>query len=441
LAVSILGLGYVGMTLSLKLAEAGQNVFGVDCNESIVRTLMQGRVHLSEPGLQELLGKHLGKRFFPSTRLPPHHHGSSYVICVNTPVDSVGRIDLSPLTAAASDVGRSLREGDLVAVRSTVPPGTTRRMVVPTLESCSGLQAGRDFGVCVAPERTVEGKALAELGRLPQIIGGFDASSAEAGQALFRSVTPDTRVVSSMEAAEMVKLLDNCYRYAVFAIGNEFGLACEALGLDAAEVIEAANWHYPRNDIKMPGAGVGGGCLPKDARMMIDAMKRSGVSPTLLRAARKVNEGMPRRIFEIVDGFHAANRIPKNRSKILILGFAFKGKPQVNDTRHSPGGYLSRLLRKSGYNVCGYDPAVSEDQIRSFGAEPCEVQEGFMQATAAVAMNDNPTFADLDLAKLSRRMSSPCLIVDGWRILDDSRLGAREGVIFRRLGNGRTRGP
>jgi UDP-N-acetyl-D-mannosaminuronic acid dehydrogenase len=283
----------------------------------------------------------------------------------------------------------------------------------------------------------VEGKALAELGRLPQIMGGYDPQSAEAGAALFRSITSDTRIVSSMEAAEMIKLMDNCYRYAVFAIGNELGLACEALGLDAGEVIAAANWHYPRNDIKMPGAGVGGGCLPKDARILIDAMRTSGARPTLLVAARRVNEGMPRRMFEIVDRFHSSNGISKRLSKILILGFAFKGNPQVNDTRHSPGGCLSRLLGKAGYKVCGADPAVSNDQIRSFGAEPCEAKDGFSHATAAVAMNDNPSFKALDLARLSRLMAKPCLIVDGWRILDESTLKLGSKVTFRRLGNGK----
>jgi UDP-N-acetyl-D-mannosaminuronic acid dehydrogenase len=135
------------MTLSMKLADAGEQVYGVDCNENVVQTLLQGRMHLSEPGLLELLGEHLGKRFFPSTELPSLHPRSSYVICVNTPVDSGGKTDVAPLRAAASAVGRSLCRGDLVAVRSTVPPGTTRSVVIPTLESGSKLRAGEGFKI------------------------------------------------------------------------------------------------------------------------------------------------------------------------------------------------------------------------------------------------------------------------------------------------------
>ncbi len=437
MACTVIGLGYVGLTLSLKLASLGETVHAVDRKEDVIKTLLAGKAHISEPGLEEHLQRTLGTSFFPSTVYPEAGKSSTHILCVNTPLGADGKPDIEPLREAATALSSNLTPGDLVIVRSTVPPGATRSIVLSALEAGSGLGCGRDFSACVAPERTIEGNALAELGRLPQIIGGFDEKSAELASGFWRRVTEKVRVVSSMEAAELTKLLDNSYRYATFAIGNELGLACEAMGLDSREIIEAANWEYPRNDIKLPGAGVGGGCLPKDSAMLADAMRAAGVEPRLLEAARAVNEGMPRRISEYVMEFHRRHGIERQSSKILVLGFAFKGRPEVSDTRHSPGGYLSRLLSEHGYRVWGYDPAVDPDRIAEFGAVPCgSPEEGFARATSIIAMNDNPRWSELDLERLITLQANSSLVVDGWKVFDEGKI-RRKGTYFKRLGNGR----
>ena len=437
MASTIIGLGYVGLTLSLKLADLGEMIYAIERKQEVVDSLLAGKPHISEPGLEGYLGKYLGKRFFPSTEPPQAGLASTHILCVNTPMGTSGKPDLSPLREAAVKLSSYISKGDLAVVRSTVPPGATRSVVLPEIEKGSGFMCGADFHLCVAPERTMEGKAISELGKLPQVIGGFNRTSSRLAAQFFGRITSKIRTVSSMEAAELTKLLDNSYRYTAFAIGNEFGLACEALGLDSHEVIEAANWEYPRNDIRLPGAGVGGGCLPKDSSMLADAMKEAGVSPKILLAAREINEGMPREILDRVIDFHRTHLIPPEESKILILGFAFKGRPEVNDTRHSPGGHLSKMLIDQGFNVQGYDPAVVSDKIRQFGAVPCRtVEEGFENATCVVTMNDNPRWSDLDLGKLSALQTNSSLIIDGWKVLNENKI-KEKGVLFRRLGDGR----
>jgi UDP-N-acetyl-D-mannosaminuronic acid dehydrogenase len=212
---------------------------------------------------------------------------------------------------------------------------------------------------------------------------------------------------------------------------------CEALGLDSREVIRAANWEYPRNDIKLPGAGVGGGCLPKDSSMLIDAMKKAGLKPRIMAAAKDINENMPEKILERVEEFHEKHAISPKESKILIMGFAFKGRPEVNDTRHSPGGHLCRMLNERGYAVFGFDPAVTREQIATYGAQVCQTaEEGFSGATCVIAMNDNPRWGQLDLSNLSTLLTNSSLVIDGWDVLERGQI-EKESVYFWRLGDGR----
>jgi UDP-N-acetyl-D-mannosaminuronic acid dehydrogenase len=437
MATTVIGLGYVGLTLSLKLASLGEQVYAVERKPEIVEMLLEGESHISEPGIEEILERYLGDRFLPSTQPPRTGYSDSHVICVNTPLDCSGMPDLSSLKDASQSLSRYISTGDLVVIRSTVPPFTTRRVVLPAIEDGSGLKCGDGFHLCVAPERTVEGNALEELGKLPQIIGGYDRASTEAGSRLFRIITDNVRPVSSMEAAEMTKLLDNSYRYAIFALANEFGLACDHLGLDAREVIDSANWEYPRNDIKLPGAGVGGGCLPKDSSILIESMREIGFGAKMLTAAKEVNEGMPMHVAATVREFHDRHRIPRERSKVLVLGLAFKGRPEVKDTRNSPGGKLSRVLVDDGFRVYGFDPAVGEEHIREFGAVPVRnVEEGFRDATCVVAMNDNPRWESLDLSALTQLQSNSSLVIDGWNVLDETSI-AKRNVYFKRVGDGR----
>ncbi len=388
---------------------------------------------MSEPGILELLSE-VGNRFKVSSEIID---GSNcYILCVNTPVDmDSGSPDMRFLKEAALHVSEHIKKGDMVILRSTVPPGISRE-VGNWISGRCGLEPGKDFSLAAAPERTVEGRALQEISALPQIVGGIDSSSAKRAVELFDNLTSNVRIVSSLEAAELVKLLDNSFRYVSFALANEFGLACEELGLDAYEVIEAANWKYPRNQIKLPGAGVGGGCLPKDARMLSFACNQRGLVPRMLRAATETNERMPIRIFERIKTFHSQNGLPLQGSRILIMGFAFKGSPEVSDVRHSPTEPLVTLLENHKAIVYGHDPALSREMIEEMKAFPCN-PSSIDNLRCVVVMNNNENFGRVDLRDLAERITRPGLVADGWRMLD-GRLLRDLGVEYYCVGVGTT---
>ena len=268
--VAIAGLGYVGLTLSVALARRGVDVLGYDREPRIVEALAAGRPHLYEPGIEEGLRELLGDRFRVVGALPRDSVDAA-VLCVSTPVDpATGQPVLEPLRAAAGAVAEAFGPDTLVIVRSTVPVGASRTVVLPQLLARWGRAR-----LAFCPERTIQGQALRELEELPQVVGGFDTESRDAAAALFRRLTPRIVPVSSLEAAEMVKLINNCHTDLIYSYGNEVALMAERLGLDPLELIHAANLDYPRPDLSRPGF-VGGGCLSKDPYILIESVRAAG---------------------------------------------------------------------------------------------------------------------------------------------------------------------
>ena len=288
---AVVGLGFVGLTFALTLADAGVSIQGIEKDPEVRKNLRNGVPHFHERGLEPMLDEHVGDT------LTIHDDVSAvdsdiYVLCVNTPLDDEQDIDTSALQAAAREVGENLSVHDLVIVRSTVVTGTCREVVVPTLEAASDLVAGQDFFVAYAPERTIAGNALNELKSLPQVIGGINKSSADYASQLFQMFSKTTVPVSSLEAAETVKLLNNSYRDLRFAFANETAMICNEWGLDTHEVIHAANEGYDRNQIPSPSPGVGGACLTKDPYFLGLSGEYRGYDPVLPAASREVNEAM-----------------------------------------------------------------------------------------------------------------------------------------------------
>lgn len=239
--VNVIGLGYVGQTLAVTLAEAGFMVYGSDINEVVLGELRCGRSSVREPGIDDLIAKHLNKNLFIEVQEAIYSHNiDAFIISVSSPVNKQTKEPmLGSVRAIAEDIKKHIKPGQMVLLRSTVPIGTTRNLVRPILEE-SGLRAGEDFGLAFAPERTIEGDALEELRVLPQIIGGFSEESVVRATEMFLRTTDKIIPVSSVEAAEAVKLLDNSYRDVRFAYANEVACFFEKAGLDAFEVIRVA---------------------------------------------------------------------------------------------------------------------------------------------------------------------------------------------------------
>jgi len=253
--VCVVGTGHIGLPLAALLAEVGFEVTGYDTNDDFVTHVnTTGSTDFREEGLDELLAKHLHKGL-TLTSSPPAGQ-DVYIITVGTPLETgMQRPNLERVRMAVQRIAPGFGENPLIVLRSTVSIGTTRSVVLPEI-----TRAARRFGLAFCPERTIEGKAIPEMRSLPQIVGGLDDESADRAEALFRLITPKIVRVSSLETAEMIKLINNTYRDLTFAFANEVALIAERMGLSAAEMIHAANVDYARSNVAQPGF-VGGPCL------------------------------------------------------------------------------------------------------------------------------------------------------------------------------------
>ncbi|WP_432057981.1 nucleotide sugar dehydrogenase [Streptomyces sp. bgisy022] len=421
--IGVIGMGYVGLTLTAALARKGFEVYGVDVQPAVLRSLARGRPHVYEPGVDETFAAHIGTRIHIGSELPDHPVDAA-VLCVSTPVDEdTHEPYLKNLAAAAEHVARRCTPDTLVVVRSTVPVGTSREVVLPRL-----LDAWGRARLVMAPERTIQGRALRELTGLPQVVGGLDEDSLRRGRALFEGLADRVLAVSSLEAAELVKLTNNCHTDVIYAFGNELALLSERFGLDPLEVIRATNLDYPRPDIARPGY-VGGGCLSKDPYIMAFAAEHAGHRPALIGAARKLNEDLP---------VHVAHRVAEavralGGTTLYVLGWAYKGRPPTDDMRGTPVAAMMPVFDAAGLRVLGHDPLVGAEAIRAHGGEPVDdVFDGFREADAVLVITDHPDYRALDVAR-ALDGSRARLVFDSWRILDATAVTER-GVRYEGLG-------
>jgi len=252
-----------------------------------------------------------------------------------------------------------------------------------------------------------------ELKRLPQIIGSLDEESSSRCVELFSRTTPTVIKVSSLEAAEIIKLIDNSYRDTSFAFANEVALISRKLGLDGNEVIQAANFGYSRNNIPKPGF-VGGICLEKDPYILNDS---AGFECGLILSARKINESLPALVLDSINRYVQNNKKDFNGIKVFISGFAFKGEPETDDLRGSPTIGLISLIKEANIkNIFGHDFIVSNENIKSLGVEPCSIEEGFKDADVVILMNNHKNYGDVDMENLVNTTNMGALIFDGWQI-------------------------
>ena len=412
--ICVIGLGYVGLTLAVVLAEKGFRVLGIERREEITDILKKGKAHFYEKNLDMLLKKYLNKNLFIYNGIPDDQEIDAFVIAVGTPVDEQRKPDLQFVIDTIETVSQKLREGQTIILRSTVPIGTSREVVYPLL-----AKSGKGFYLAFCPERTTEGKALEELRTLPQIIGGYDSESVDRANDIFRKVTCTTIEVESLETAEMNKIIDNTYRDLVFAYANEMSLICKKLGLNGNKVIEAANLSYPRTDIPIPGF-VGGTCLLKDPWIFIDCVrKKTGYIPKLTKAAREINEDLTRHVLVRLVKYLEENDIPKKKVNLFISGLTFKGNPDNDDLRGSSSVDLLEKLKKSGFgNIYGHDFNLTEKTIKELGLKPCSLEKGFRDADIVLIMNNNYRYHNLDIERLIGLMKTGALFYDSWHIYD-----------------------
>jgi nucleotide sugar dehydrogenase len=430
--VSIVGLGYVGLTLAVVMAERGFHVTGVEIDDSILRALTQGRPHFHEVGLSVRLESVLRRG---NLRIVERLAGGAeatdvYVISVGTPLGPDGKPRVDMVERVTREIAEVMPMDALVVLRSTVVIGTTRGRVLPLLRG-----SGKRFRLAYCPERTIEGRALEELRTLPQIVGGADDEAARDAATLFQELTPTIIRVATLETAEVIKLLDNSYRDLCFAFGNEVALLCDAIGIDGVEVINAANTGYPRTSIAPPGL-VGGPCLEKDPHILSHSLRPFGFSPKLIETGRRLNEELPGYVVEsaLVElealGGH-------ERPIVAVCGVAFKGRPETDDVRGTPSRLLIAELRRRfpDSEIRAHDFAVPAHVIARMGVRPVSIEDAFEGANLVFVANNNARYQWLDFHALFGRMATPAVVYDIWDVLRGAAENAPHGVAYRRLGS------
>ena len=424
--VCVIGLGYVGLTLAAILAKSGFEVFGIEKDERKLSLLKKGRPHFHENGLAELMKRTEGKRLHLLRDIPRNKRIDCFIIAVSTPVDEITKEPkIDYIIAATREIAPYVTSGQLVVLRSTIPVGATRNVVLPILKKRS-----KNFFLSFCPERTAEGRALEELKTLPQVVGGLDQASTDASVELFSKISPLIVAVNSLEAAEIVKLVNNSYRDLVFAYANQVALICKSLGINAKEVIDAANLGYPRSDVKSPGV-VGGFCLEKDPHIL---MKSAKCDVSLIKAAKELNESVVGHILQAVQRHLKTWGKISRTSKVFICGFAFKGEPETDDIRSSQTIKLLKLLKDKGFsNIYGHDSIVTKKILKGLGARPVSIEAGFKDADVVIFMNNHKSYSGLKIEPLSKKMRKGGLIFDGWQMFYDQ-LGDSNYVTYESLG-------
>jgi UDP-N-acetyl-D-glucosamine dehydrogenase len=355
--VAIVGAGYVGVPLAQAFAEAGKSVVLVDIDAARVEQLNRGESYIEDVPSETLRPLVENGSIAATTDYDVLSEADAILIALPTPLSRQREPDLRILVSAAEELSTRLRPGQLVVLESTTYPGTTREQVLPVLERGSGLSAGKDFHLAFSPERVDPGRDDWTTTNVPKVVGGIDEASTEAAAAFYAQAIDSVHRVSSPEAAELTKLLENIFRSVNIALVNELAQLCERMGIDVWEVVEAAATKPFGFMSFKPGPGLGGHCIPIDPFYLTWKAREFGFYTEFIELAGKVNESMPYFCRSLISQAlnHKHERSLKG-SKVLVLGVAYK--PDIADVRESPAVKLIALLERAGAEVSYHDPHV-----------------------------------------------------------------------------------
>ena len=445
--VSVVGSGYVGMTIAACFADLGHEVSAIDVDEEVVATLNRGEAPIHEPGLEDVLEAQAGDRLRATTDYETVRETDLTFLALPTPTDEDGRIDLSIMKAGSEQLGEALaaKESEhLVVVKSTVIPGTTGEVIGPIIETGSKTDLGEGIEIAMNPEFLREGTAVPDFLEPGKIVFGtgegtqetIDAAGStgtnrsDCGWALdrlhevYEPLLSDGRVPvveTGLREAEMIKYTNNAFLAAKVSLINELGNICKVYGVDAYEVADAIGLD-DRIGAKFlrSGVGWGGSCFPKDVAALIAAARGRGYEPELLDAAVGVNDRQPERLLELLD-----EHVECENERIAVLGLAFK--PGTDDVRNSRAIPIIEGLQARGANVVAYDPVATGSMREHFpGIEYADAAAAALEgASGAVVVTDWDEFEALD-AEFDAMGSS--IVVDGRRVID-----RREGLVYEGL--------
>ena len=354
--IGILGMGYVGMPLAVVFAEAGFNVTGIDPDQRKVDAFNKDVSYIQDVPSETLAWLHKAGKLNMTADFAALKDMDAVSICVPTPLRQTGDPDMSFILSATEQLAKYVHAGMVVVLESTTYPGTTRELTWPMLTEKSGLKIGEEIFICFSPERVDPGRKDWTTLNTPKVMGGITKACAEVATAWYSGAIKTVVSVSSAEAAEMAKLLENTFRMINIGLVNELAIMCERLGVDVWEVIEAAATK-PFGFMKFtPGPGLGGHCIPIDPLYLSWKMKELNYNAKFIELASEINTNMPRYVVSrVLDAMNDRGKVLKG-SKVLVLGAAYK--PDIDDVRESPALDVIALLKKKGADVSYHDPHI-----------------------------------------------------------------------------------
>ena len=405
--VGVIGLGYVGLPLAVEFAKAGFKVVGYDISERVVKLLMSGESHIQDVPSSEVAALVQSGSFEATTDERRLREADGISIAVPTPLGKTRDPDMSYVISATETASRQAHTGMVIVLESTTYPGTTREILVPLMEK-RGFTVGEDVFIAFSPERVDPGNPVYITKNTPKVVGGITADCTELATALYASCIDRIVAVSSAEAAELTKLLENTFRSVNIGLVNEMAIVCDKLGIDVWEVIDAASTK-PFGFMKFtPGPGIGGHCIPLDPHYLAWKMRTLNYKTRFIDLASEINSQMPAYVVEKVA--HALNdeRKAVNGSNILVLGVAYKR--DIDDLRESPALDVIRLLEEQGATVTYHDPhvpCIREDEHNRQNRESVELTDDRLAAVDAVVIVTDHRAIDYQ-----RVMNNAPLIVD-----------------------------
>lgn len=385
--VAIIGLGYVGLPLAMEFARAGHRVVGYDVTKRVVDLLMSGQSHIQDVPSADVAAMVKAGKFIATTDESRLGDADAIMIAVPTPLAKTRDPDMTYVIAAAEAISRNVRPGMVIVLESTTYPGTTREVLMPLL-AAKGLSVGTDVFLAFSPERVDPGNPKYNTKNTPKVVGGITADCTEVAVALYATCIETIVPVTSPEAAELVKLLENTFRSVNIGLVNEMAIVCDKLGVDVWEVIEAAATK-PFGFMKFtPGPGIGGHCIPLDPHYLAWKMRTLNYKTRFIDLASEINTQMPNYVVEKVVGALNAVRKPVNGSRILILGVAYKR--DIEDVRESPALDVIHLLEAQSADVVFHDPHVPSfrEEGHEFRGVPLTAAE-LRAADAVVIITDH----------------------------------------------------
>jgi UDP-N-acetyl-D-glucosamine dehydrogenase len=395
--IGVIGLGYVGLPLVVELGNAGFSVTGFDIDAKKVRAISEGRSYIGDVESSDVARLLEEGRLAATTDFDKLATVDVINICVPTPLQKTRDPDVSFIASAVKEIRKHLHEGQLIILGSTTYPGTTHEFVIPLLAD-AGLEIGKDYSLAFAPERIDPGNTQFKVSEVPKVVGGETAFCTELACKVFDTVFEKTVPVTSTQAAEMVKLLENTFRAINIGLANEMALMCEKLDLDVWEIIDAAA-SKPYGYMKFtPGPGLGGHCIPVDPAYLSWKMKSLNFPARFIELATEVNGGMPDHVVERIGDMLNEDRLAVNGSQILILGVAYKSS--VDDMRESPALDVIAGLRARGAEIRYHDPYVAECEIAGEAMKSVDLTDDVLKTSdLVVILTDH---SDVDYERVVR---------------------------------------